>query len=143
GSFRYSDRETGLFRTAAQIASLSAIDSTFTPFPNGGKNKYYYAKVTAQLSSKHQVYAFYQRDFNPEVAAFPTESKPFDITAFGGNGIGARWSSVWSNAITTKVLGAYNDKSINGTFDAFTGHTFSNPEQDFYTSSFISSGRRT
>lgn len=143
GAFRYADRETGLYRTSAQLASLAAIDPSFTPFANGGKNKYYFIKGTAQITSNHQVYAFYQRDFNPEVAAFPTESKPFDITAFGGNGIGARLSSVWNQSLTTRILGAYNDKSINGTFDAFNGHVYDNPEQDYYTSSFISSGRRT
>src|SRR5437899_9514486 len=143
GSFRYADRETGIFRTGAQLASLAAVDPTFTAFPNGGKNKYYYAKVTAQLSSKHQMYAFYQRDFNPEVAAFPTDSKPFNVTAFGGNGIGARLSSVWGSSMTTKILAAYNDKSINGTFDAFKGHLYNNPDQEFFTSSFVSSGRRT
>ena len=143
GAFRYADRQTGIFRTAAQLASLAAVDPTFTGFANGGKNKYYYGKVTAQLSSKHQLYAFYQRDFNPEVAAFPTDSKPFNVTAFGGNGIGARLSSVWGSSVTTKVLAAYNDKSINGTFDAFTGHLFNNPDQEFFTSSFVSAGRRT
>ncbi len=143
GAFRYADRETGVFRTASQLAGLAAVDPSFSPFPNGGKNKYYYVKTTIQPSPRHQFYVFYQRDFNPEVAAFPTESKPFDITAFGGNGVGARWSSIWSNAITTKVLGAYNDKSINGSFSAFDGHTYPGPEQDLYTSSFVSSGRRT
>ena len=143
GTFRYADRETGLFRTGTQIANLSAMDPTFTPFPNGGKAKYYYAKVTAQPNTNHNFYVFYQRDFNPELAAFPTESKPFDITAFGGNGVGARWTSVWTNSMTTRVLAAYNDKSINGSFSAFDGHVFPNPEQDYYTSSFVSAGRRT
>jgi Carboxypeptidase regulatory-like domain len=31
GAFRYADRETGIYRTAAQLASLAAIDPTFTP----------------------------------------------------------------------------------------------------------------
>jgi len=142
GSFRYADREIGISRTPAQLAGL-AVDSQFTPFPNGGKSEYYYGKVTAQLSANHQFYAFYQRDFNPELSAFPTESRPFNITAFGGNGIGARLSSVWGTSVTTKILVAYNDKSINGTFSAFDGHIFDGPVRQIYTSSFISAGRRT
>ena len=120
GSFRYADREIGLSRTPAQLAGL-ASDPQFTAFANGGKSEYYYVKVTAQLSQNHQVYAFYQRDFNPELSAFPTESRPFNVTAFGGNGIGARLSSVWGSNVTTKVLAAYNDKSINGTFCGVRG----------------------
>ena len=102
GSFRYADREVGLSRTPAQLQGLTA-DPQFVPFDNGGESKYYYAKVTAQLSPNHQIYGFYQRDFNPELAAFPTESQPFSVTAFGGNGIGARLSSVWGSRTTTKV----------------------------------------
>jgi hypothetical protein len=140
GAFRYSDRETGIFRTQDQLTRLAAIDPTFTPFANGGKNKYYYVKATAQLSPKHQFYVFFQRDFNPEIAAFPTDSKTFNVTAFGGNGIGARLSSLWGNSVTTRFLASYNNKSINGSFDAFTGHIFSNPEQDFFSSADVSGG---
>ena len=141
GAFRYSDRETGIFRSADQLKASAAVDPTFTPFANGGKNKYYFVKATAQLTPQHQLYVFYQRDFNPEVAAFATDTKTFNITAFGGNGFGARLSSVWGSSVTTRVLAAYNDKSINGTFDAFAGHFFNNPEQDFYSSSFKSGSR--
>ena len=141
GAFRYSDKETGIFRSADQLKASAAVDPTFTPFANGGQNKYYFVKATAQLTPQHQLYVFYQRDFNPEVAAFPTDTKTFNITAFGGNGFGARLSSVWGSSITTRVLAAYNDKSINGTFDAFSGHFFNNPEQDFYKSSFVSGAR--
>src|SRR5262245_13649655 len=142
GSFRYADREVGISRTPAQLAGLTA-DPNFSPFDNGGKAKYYYGKVTAQLTQNHQMYVFYQRDFNPELAAFPTESQPFNVTAFGGNGFGARLSSTWGPRMTSKALVAYNDKSINGTFSAFEGYTFPGPWEDIYTSSFVSSGRRT
>jgi hypothetical protein len=142
GSFRYADREVGISRTPDQLKGLS-VDPAFTPFANGGKGKYYYVKATAQLTQNHQMYVFYQRDFNPELAAFPTESQPFDITAFGGNGLGARLSSLWGSAVTTKILASYNDKSINGTFAAFSGHTFPGPDNDIFTTSFISGGRRT
>jgi TonB-dependent receptor-like protein len=142
GSFRYADREVGISRTPDQLRGLS-VDPAFTPFNNGGKGKYYYGKVTTQLSTNHQVYVFYQRDFNPELAAFPTESKAFNVVAFGGNGLGARLSSTWGSSVTTKVLAAYNDKSINGTFDAFKGYTFPGPGENVYTTSFVSGGRRT
>jgi hypothetical protein len=142
GAFRYADRETGIFRTENQLKASAALDPTFTPWANGGKNKYYYIKTTAQLSPNHQVYVFYQRDHNPELASFSIETKPFNIAAFGGNGVGARLSSVWGSSITTKLLAAYNDKSLTGSFDDFSGgHFFNNPEQDIYTSAFVSGPR--
>ena len=142
GSFRYADREVAISRTPEQLAGLQS-DPEFSLFDNGGKSEYYYGKVTAQLANNHQMYVFYQRDFNPELSAFPNESRPFNVTAFGGNGVGARLSSTWGNAITTKVLAAYNDKSINGSFSAFNGYTFDGPIGNIFTSSFISAGRRT
>src|SRR5262249_10488045 len=117
GAFRYSDRTTGIFRNNDQLDASRALDPTFTPFANGGKNKYYFVKATAQLSPQHQLYVFYQRDHNPELASFANETKPFNIAAFGGNGFATRLSSVWGSAVTTRLLVAYNDKSITGSFD--------------------------
>ncbi len=142
GSFRYADREIGISRTTSQLTALSTLDPSFTVFPNGGRNTYYYVKVTAQWSPNRQAYLFWQRDFNPEVAAFPTDARAFRMSAFGGNAFGARVSSVLGSSVTTRLLAAYNDKSLNGTFDAFEGHTFAGPERDIYDSSFVSGGVR-
>jgi hypothetical protein len=142
GSFRYADRHVGIARTADQQRALSTIDPAFVPFDNGGRSRYLFVKATTQMAPNQQLYIFFQRDFNPEVAAFPTDARPFNISAFGGNAVAARWSSIWRSAMTMRVLAAYNDKSFNGTSDAFDGHRFSGPEQDTYSSSFVSGGRR-
>lgn len=141
-TFRYADRAVGLARTESQLAALSTIDPSFAPFDNGGRSQYSFLKMTAQFSPTQQVYAFIQRDFNPEVAAFPTDARPFNIAAFGGDAFAGRWSSVWGRATTLRVLASFNDKSFNGSAAAFDGHTFQGPQQDTFSSSFVSSGRR-
>jgi hypothetical protein len=141
-AFRYADRRTGIARTADQLAALTVVDPAFHPFTNGGRTTYEFVKATAQFSPSQQLYAFFQRDFNPEVAALPTDARPFSIGAFGGNAFAARWSSIWGTAATTRVLATYNDKSFNGTFDAFDNYLFAGPERDVFTSSFVSGGRR-
>jgi hypothetical protein len=142
GNVRYADREVGVSRTAAQLSALTALQPGFTSFANGGSTTYGFAKVTWRKSANQQGFAFVQRDFNPEVAGFPTDGRPFTISAFGGTAVAARWLSVWGSATTTRVLASYNDKSFNGTFDAFRGHEYSGPQQDAYRSTFLSAGRR-
>lgn len=142
GSVRRANREVGISRTASQTAALAAVDPSFTPFANGGVGNYTFAKVTARATANHEVFAFVQRDFVPEVAGFPTDARPFNISAFGGNSVAARWSSVWGSSATSRLLISYNDKSFNGSFRAFDGHTSAEPERDTYSTSFVSGGRR-
>jgi hypothetical protein len=141
-SARYADREVGIARTADQLSALSAWQPSFEDFTNGGTSFYGFAKATFRLSPNHQAFAFVQRDRNPEVAAFPTDARPFNISAFGGNAVAARWSAVWGAATTTRVLATYNDKSLNGSFDAFRGDELSGLQRDVFRSSFVSGGRR-
>jgi hypothetical protein len=141
-SMRYADREVGLARTAAQLQSLSTLQRSFVPFANGGTGKYTFAKATIRLTGNHQASAFFQRDLNPEVAGFPTDGRPFNMSGFGGNAVSARWLAVWRSTLTTRLLASYNDKSFNGTFAAFNGHRYPEPQVNAFRSSFLSSGRR-
>ena len=84
GSFRYADREVGLSRTPAQLQADGR--PAVLAVRQQRRQQMLLRQVTAQLSANHQVYGFYQRDFNPELAAFPTHSQPFSVTAFGGTG---------------------------------------------------------
>lgn len=143
GAFRYTDRRAGLSRSAKQLHALSAIDPAFVPFDNGGRGRYAFVKATAQLTPVHQISAFVQHDRNPEVTAFPTDGRPFNVSAYGGSAVAARWSSVWASSMTMRVLASYNDKSLNGSLSAFDGRTFTGPQQDTFAASFVSSGRRT
>jgi len=141
GAYRYTHRNSGISRTQKQLTDLKAIEPTFSPFDNLVRNKYYYVKGTAPLSPNHQVYAFVQRDFNPEAASFPNESKRYSVNAFGGNALGARWSGVWRSSLTTKVLASWNNKSINGNFSVFDDYTFPGPAGIACNSVFAQSGQ--
>ncbi len=92
------------------------------PFDNDSSLNYYFGKVTTQLSSKHQLLAFYQRDINPEESSSATTAREFSATAFGGSAYNARLSSVWNNSLTSRVSVSYNDKSFNRDVDGRRDH---------------------
>jgi len=123
-AYRYTRRNTGIARTPLQLGRLQGLVPDFQEFDNRSRNSYYYVKGTLQLSPSHQLYAFYQRDLNPEDGDGPTNSRNYAITAFGGQAVGARLSSIWGSSVTTKVLAAWNDKSINGDFSVFKGRDY-------------------
>jgi len=142
GSARYIYRNTGIARTATQLTNLDGLSPGFTPFDNTARDKYYFAKITAQLSQRHQLSGFYQRDLNPETGDAPTDQKVFAgaVTAFGGNAVSARVNSIWGDALTTTVLFAYNDKSINNSFGVFSGYSFNGPQQQVFNATVSSAG---
>jgi hypothetical protein len=118
------------------------LSPTFTPFDNVARDKYYFGKVTTQLSHSHQLYVFYQRDLNPETGDNSTDAKVFagSLTAFGGTAYASRLRSVWTDRLTTSVLAAYNDKSINNSFGVFSGYSFQGPQHQVFDSAFSSAG---
>jgi hypothetical protein len=117
GTYRHSRRTTGIFRDATTVNNLRAIVPGWEPFDNESSLNYYFAKGTMQLSSRHQLLAFYQRDINPEESSVPTAASKFSATAFGGAAYNARMSSVWTNSLTSRVSLSYNDKSFNRDID--------------------------
>ena len=85
---------------------------------------------------------FYQRDLNPETGDNATDAKIFagNVTAFGGNAVSGRLNSVWGSNLTTTLLFAYNDKSINNSFSVFNGYSFSGPQQQVFNAAVSSAG---
>lgn len=61
-TFRHADLANGISRTPANVANLAAFKPGFHTFDNFMKSSQPFVKVTATLSSKHQMSAFYQRD---------------------------------------------------------------------------------
>jgi outer membrane receptor protein involved in Fe transport len=141
GAFRYTRRDVGISRDASQLAALEALEPTFSPFDNSSRSKYYYVKGTTQLTSKHQLYGFYQYDLNPEEANWAYSASKLYVSTFGGHGIGSRLQSVWTDRLTTKVLFAYNDKSLNGTLSAYDNYPGTGPGIEVYSSAALSGGR--
>jgi hypothetical protein len=143
GAFRYTRRSVGISRDATQLAALATLQSSFSPFDNESRNKYYYVKATTQLTPKHQLYAFSQYDRNPEESNWAYAGQKLYVSTFGGVGAGSRLTSVWTDRLTTKVLAAFNDKSLNGTLGAYDNYPGTGPGLEVYSSAALSAGRLT
>ncbi len=108
-AYRYANTNSGISRTAAQIALLQSLVKGFTPFENTSAGHFPFAKLTAQLSSRQQLSGFYQRDINPISSAAATAAHS-TTQATGGETVSVRLSSVWSDRLTTRAGVSYNDK---------------------------------
>ncbi len=139
---RFSSESAGIGRTPEVVSRLQALRPGFEPFDNKRSQKFWYIKATTQLSRNHQAYVFAQRDVDPRDSNAADWADPFDVLAFGGYGYGARVSSVWGSSVTTRLLAAYNNKSINQDFNIFAGRVVDNgPATLVHRDAFLSSGR--
>ena len=111
-AYRYTNNSLGVSRTPAQLANLHALVPGFQPFTQDAAARYFFAKATAQLSRSHVVEAFWQRDRSPENAVGANWGGEFLTRDFGGIATGGRWTSVWTNSLTSRVSVAFNDKGI-------------------------------
>ena len=143
GAYRYTRQYSGIGRSAEQLALLKALNPAFEPFDNSVLSHNYYAKLTGSLSSKHQWVAFYENDTHPEGGDREWYTEPLAITSAGGTGIGVRLQSVWNSSLTSRVMGSYNNKSTNSSFDIYDGYINDGPSINVHQGTFISSGRIT
>lgn len=141
GAYRYTRQYSGIGRSPEQLALLEALDPSFEPFDNAVLSHNYYAKATGQITSKHQWVAFYEYDRHPEGGDREWYVEPLVVTSAGGTGIGVRLQSVWSSSLTSRMMGSYNDKSTNSTWDTFDGYIHDGPSRSVHAGTFISSGR--
>ena len=143
GTFRYTRRNVGISRDAAQLATLAALKDGFEPFDNESRSKYYFAKAAGQISSRHQLTGFYQYDLNPDETNWAYSADQLNVSAFGGVGVSTRLASAWTNELTTRVLVSYNDKSLNGTLSAYDKYPGVGPGLNVYSSVTVSGGNPT
>ncbi len=143
GAYRYTRQYSGLGRTPEQVALLTALNPSFEPFDNSVLSHNYYLKGTAQISPKHQVVAFWERDLHPEAGDREWYTEPLAVSAQGGTGIGVRLQSVWGSTLTSRIMGSYNDKTGNPSFSIYDGYIHDGPSQSVHSGTFISSGRIT
>jgi hypothetical protein len=141
GAFRYTRRDVGISRDATQLAALRALQPNFEEFTNNSRSKYYFLKGTTQISPKHQLYAFYQYDQNPDETNWAFAAQKLYVSTFGGKGIGSRMTSVWTDKLTTKILGSYNDKSLNGVIGAYDNYPGTGPAIEVYSSAALVAGK--
>ena len=108
GSYRHVDAHRGVSRTATQLAILSALIDGYRPIDSSNEANFSFGKVTAQAGA-HQMAGFYQIDTNP-LYTVQSNGQFASGQATGGSAASFRWSSVWSNRLTTKFGASYNDK---------------------------------
>jgi Carboxypeptidase regulatory-like domain/TonB dependent receptor len=108
-AYRYVHGETGVSRTPAQLDALRALLPGYVPFDSLNEAHFWFAKVSAQPSARHQVTAFYQYDVNPSTIVDPIGVRATE-EATGGSGASLRLASSWSNRFTTRLGASYNDK---------------------------------
>lgn len=132
GTVRFTRRTTGIFRDEETLNNIRKVVPGFEPFDNESDLTYYFAKATTQLSPRHQLLAFWQRDINPEQSAAATDAAQFSATAFGGTAYTARLSSVWTDNLTSRVSVSYNDKSFNRDIDSIEDHLGEGPSTTVY-----------
>jgi hypothetical protein len=134
GSYRHVDRNTGVSRSAAQLAAMNALVSGFQPIDNTNEASFWFGKLTAQAGA-HQLTGFYQTDANPTLSIGATNQFPFQET-LGGRAASARASSVWSNRATTSLSASYNDKRRETSDTGVAG-----PNVRIYQGTIASAGR--
>jgi carboxypeptidase family protein len=138
GTFRNYHQATGVSRTAAQVATLQALVPGFKPFDNVSGGNFYFGKATASLARGQRIEGFFERDKSPQDTAGVTSGAPVLKRVQGGNAASARLLSVWGNAITTRISGSYNDKSL-----PVLAYRTDIPSRNIYSGTVLSGGRLT
>jgi hypothetical protein len=135
GSYRHVDANTGVSRTAAQLAALHALAPQFAPLDSTNKAHLGFLKLNTQWRSAHRLEGFYQYDVNP-VTFSEAISEHSRAEATGGRGLSSRFFSIWSDRFTTRIGASFNDKRRDGRDPGTTG-----PIQIVYQSTIASAGR--
>src|SRR5262249_3379298 len=138
-TFRYADLTNGISRTPENIASLTAFQPGFTPYDNFMKSKQPFVKVTARVSPKNEISAFYQRDRALYTSNRELDGNLFQYNSTGGGLVQAKLNSVLSNQLTTQVSVAYNNKAGNDT-DTYAGVNIFGPQIQIHQDAFITGG---
>jgi hypothetical protein len=139
GAYRYQDTETAVGFTTQQVQQFQALVPGWTPFNSTSSGHQPYAKVTAQLSSNHQLSGFWQYDRLEGGFHRTIYYEPITIFAQGGSLFGMKLTDAWGTNTTTTFQASYNNKSgaDEGTFSRLPG---SGPQIDIHQDTFLSRG---
>ena len=110
GAYRHADIDTGISRTADQVAILEAIAPGFEPFDDPNDAHFWFLKTSAQLAN-HNVEFWFQNDRNPSSLSQTFYTEPLVDLVLGGSVYTARMSSVWAPTVTSRFLVSYNNKT--------------------------------
>jgi len=113
GSYRYERIQSGIARSAEQIATLRAVAPGFEPFDSTIKGHYLFAKLTGRLSGKHHGELSYAYDPQVTELGGATDAGQYlDTTAGGDLNIAFRLSSIWRSDITTRFGASSNNRAF-------------------------------
>ena len=138
GTYRHYAQKTGVSRTPAQIATLQALVPGFQPFDSAIDGHFYFAKATANFANGQRLEGFFERDKSPQEFAGPTLGANISKRIQGGNAVSARWSSAWSQRVTSTINWSYNDKNL-----PTVPFRTDVPSRNVYASTLLSGGRLT
>ena len=126
---------TGVSRTAAQLATLAVLAPQDAPQDNTNTAHLAFLKLNGQWTPAHRLEGFYQYDVNPVTFA-EAISQHSRAEATGGRGFSSRFFSVWTDRFTTRIGASFNDKRRDGRDPGINA-----PIQIVYQSTIASAGR--
>lgn len=135
GSYRYLRTDTGVSRSAQQIATLQSIEPGWQPFDARSEGHFFFVKSTTQLGPRHQVLASFQSDPIDKDAVGPTSLARGVYSTTGGSGVTGRLTSAWSHTLLSRIALSYNNKHIE------IGTVPDAPERPIHRAATLSSGR--
>ena len=141
GAFRRADLTNGISRSPLNAANIANLVPEFKPFDNFMKSNQPFAKVTAQVTTRHEMTAFYQNDRSKYSSNRELDNKQYLFNSTGGGLSHARVNSVWTNQLTSALSVSYNDKRGNDA-STYEGVDLNGPQIQIHQDSFANAGRQ-
>ena len=126
-SYRLADLAARISRGSTDIERLNALGGlpmgglgttpVYSEFLNTTKSHQPYLKVSSQLSSNHELNAYYQRDTTENTSNREYDLAPRYTVQTGGNLYGAKLTSVFGTSTTGQFTLSYNDKASQRPLD--------------------------
>lgn len=141
GAFRRADLTNGISRSELNAANIQMLVPGFQPFDNFMKSNQPFVKVTAQVTNRHEVSAFYQNDRSQYSSNRELDNTSYLRNSTGGGLAHSKVNSVWSNSLTSSLSVSYNDKRGNDA-NTYDGVDLSGPQIEIHQDSFLNAGRQ-
>ena len=141
GAFRRADLTNGISRSPLNTENIAKLVPDFKPFDNFLKSNQPFAKVTAQVTTRHEMTAFYQNDRSKYSSNRELDNKQYLFNSTGGGLSHARVNSVWTNQLTSSLSVSYNDKRGNDA-STYEGVDLNGPQIQIHQDAFANAGRQ-
>jgi hypothetical protein len=139
GAFRRADLTNGISRSPLNAENIAKLVPEFEPFDNFMKSNQPFGKITAQVTNRHELSAFYQNDRSKYSSNRELDNKPYLFNSTGGGLAHAKINSVWTNQLTSSVSVSYNDKRGNDK-NTYDGVDLSGPQIEIHQDAFANGG---